>query len=176
MNRLFEGSIERPVTFAELKPRLMNLVMNALQIETDPHNTHMLLGGLFFSVQDAATFEKIEQVMQPASTDTSSSLLTSGKIPHASITIYHSTFCISHHFEQLTLQIAYFYVALLYFMCSIPCCATLLPICYVVSDTASTMSATSSSDHHSLADSLGPDLSDIQPGMLYVFFAFLCIM
>lgn len=39
-------------------------------------------------------------------------------------------------------------------------------VAYVVSDTASTVSAASSSDHHSHTDSLGPDLSDIPPGML----------
>jgi len=32
------------VTFAQLKSRLMNLLINALQVETDPQNTHMLLG------------------------------------------------------------------------------------------------------------------------------------
>lgn len=33
-----------PVTFAQLKPKLMNLLINALQVEVDPQNTHMLLG------------------------------------------------------------------------------------------------------------------------------------
>lgn len=73
------GSTERPVTFSQLKPRLMNLVMNALQVETDPINTHMLLGGLYLCVQDSATFETIEQVTQP-STETSSNLLSSGRL------------------------------------------------------------------------------------------------
>lgn len=76
---MFAGSTERSITFGELKPRLMNLVMSALQAETDPQNTHMLLGGLFLCVQDSAIYEKIEQVMQP-SADTASNLLTSGKI------------------------------------------------------------------------------------------------
>lgn len=31
--------------------------MNALQVETDPQNTHMLLGGLMMCVQDAAVYE-----------------------------------------------------------------------------------------------------------------------
>ncbi|XP_064215025.1 ral GTPase-activating protein subunit beta isoform X4 [Tribolium castaneum] len=70
------GFSERPVTFAQLKPRLMNLVMNALQIETDPQNTHMLLGSLFLCVQDSSIYEKVEQVTQPP-TDTSSNLLSS---------------------------------------------------------------------------------------------------
>ncbi|XP_072384831.1 ral GTPase-activating protein subunit beta isoform X2 [Diabrotica undecimpunctata] len=56
------GSNEKPVTFLQLKPKLMNLLMNALQIESDPQNTHMLLGGLFLCVQDSAIFEKVEQV------------------------------------------------------------------------------------------------------------------
>ncbi|KAJ8946712.1 hypothetical protein NQ318_006970, partial [Aromia moschata] len=57
------GSMERPITFGQLKPKLMNLLMNALQIEADPQNTHMLLGGFIL-------------VTQP-STETSSNLLSS---------------------------------------------------------------------------------------------------
>lgn len=53
--------------------------MNALQIESDPQNTHMLLGGLFLCVQDSAIFEKMEQVTQPI-TDTTANLLSSGII------------------------------------------------------------------------------------------------
>lgn len=34
--------------------------MNALQVETDAQNTHMLLGGLLLTVQDAVTFEDNE--------------------------------------------------------------------------------------------------------------------
>lgn len=37
-------SEKSPVTFVQLKSRLMNLLINALQVETDPQNTHMLLG------------------------------------------------------------------------------------------------------------------------------------
>lgn len=55
-------------------------------METDPQNTHMLLGGLFLSVQDSAIFEKVEQVMQPA-TDASSNLLSSGELIH-SLTLF----------------------------------------------------------------------------------------
>lgn len=57
----------------------MNLLMNALQIESDPQNTHMLLGGLFLCVQDSAIYERVEQVTQP-STETSSNLLSSGEL------------------------------------------------------------------------------------------------
>lgn len=35
------------VTFAQLKSKLMNLLINALQVETDSQNTHMLLGKLY---------------------------------------------------------------------------------------------------------------------------------
>lgn len=38
----------------------MNILMNALQVETDAQNTHMLLGGLLLCVQDAVTFEETE--------------------------------------------------------------------------------------------------------------------
>ncbi|XP_015175300.1 PREDICTED: ral GTPase-activating protein subunit beta isoform X2 [Polistes dominula] len=67
------------VTFAQLKSRLMNLLINALQVETDPQNTHMLLGGLLLSVQDSAAAEEVEQVTQPDAVpnDTSVNLLSS---------------------------------------------------------------------------------------------------
>lgn len=84
------GSLERPVTFAQLKPRLMNLVMNALQVETDPQNTHMLLGGLFLCVQDSAIFEKVEQITQP-STEPSSNLLSSGEC--VDVALLYFCFC-----------------------------------------------------------------------------------
>jgi len=39
------GNSDRvPLTFAQLKPRLMNLLINALQVESDPQNAQMLLG------------------------------------------------------------------------------------------------------------------------------------
>lgn len=38
------SSEKTPITFVQLKSRLMNLLINALQVETDPQNTHMLLG------------------------------------------------------------------------------------------------------------------------------------
>ncbi|XP_018330220.1 ral GTPase-activating protein subunit beta isoform X2 [Agrilus planipennis] len=76
IKELINQGSEKNVTFAQLKPRIMNLVMNALQVENDSTNTHMLLGGLFLCVQDSAAFESVEQVTQP-STDTSSNLLSS---------------------------------------------------------------------------------------------------
>ncbi|KAK4886376.1 hypothetical protein RN001_002647 [Aquatica leii] len=80
---------DRPITFIELKPKLMNLLMNALQVESDPQNAHMLLGGLFLCVQDSAAFEAVEHVTQPlpeaptnllssASDTTSTSSMTGG--------------------------------------------------------------------------------------------------
>ncbi|XP_013113649.1 ral GTPase-activating protein subunit beta isoform X12 [Stomoxys calcitrans] len=53
---------EKIVTFIQLKPRLINILMNALQVETDAQNTHMLLGGLLLTVQDAVTFEDSESL------------------------------------------------------------------------------------------------------------------
>nr|AAD55425.1 BcDNA.GH09358 [Drosophila melanogaster] len=53
-------SSEKMFTFIQLKSRLMNILMNALQVETDAQNTHMLLGGLLLCVQDAVTFEDTE--------------------------------------------------------------------------------------------------------------------
>ncbi|XP_036328029.1 ral GTPase-activating protein subunit beta isoform X4 [Rhagoletis pomonella] len=59
---LTNESTERVITFIQLKPRLINILMNALQVETDAQNTHMLLGGLLLTVQDAVTFEETELV------------------------------------------------------------------------------------------------------------------
>ncbi|GAB0089243.1 ral GTPase-activating protein subunit beta [Sergentomyia squamirostris] len=67
------GPMDKMITFAQLKPRLINILMNALQVETDAQNTHMLLGGLLLSVQDSVTFEETEhtgemvQMSPPAS-------------------------------------------------------------------------------------------------------------
>ncbi|XP_043270594.1 ral GTPase-activating protein subunit beta isoform X3 [Venturia canescens] len=72
------------LTFASLKPRLMNLLINALQVETDPQNTHMLLGGLLLSVQDSAAAEEVEQVTQPDIT---------GYIPNSTPTNLLSSVC-----------------------------------------------------------------------------------
>lgn len=85
------------VTFAQLKSRLMNLLINALQVETDSQNTHMLLGklniyytvicvthfflgALLLSVQDSAAVEEVEQVTQPDTIahDSTLNLLSSG--------------------------------------------------------------------------------------------------
>ncbi|KAM7352664.1 ral GTPase-activating protein subunit beta isoform 7-T7 [Cochliomyia hominivorax] len=59
---LTNESSEKVVTFIQLKPRLINILMNALQVETDAQNTHMLLGGLLLTVQDAVTFEDTESL------------------------------------------------------------------------------------------------------------------
>ncbi|KAL1137760.1 hypothetical protein AAG570_009456 [Ranatra chinensis] len=53
--------LERPpVILGTLKARIMNLLVNALQVESDPQNTHMLLGGLLVLIQEAAAVEMSE--------------------------------------------------------------------------------------------------------------------
>lgn len=58
--------------------------MNAIQVETDPQNTHMLLGGLMLCVQDSALFEECAddgadaRQTSPAPSDTN--LLSSGML------------------------------------------------------------------------------------------------
>ncbi|XP_017842322.2 LOW QUALITY PROTEIN: ral GTPase-activating protein subunit beta [Drosophila busckii] len=51
---------DKASTFIQLKSRLMNILMNALQVETDAQNTHMLLGGLLLCVQDSVSIEESE--------------------------------------------------------------------------------------------------------------------
>ncbi|XP_066254147.1 ral GTPase-activating protein subunit beta isoform X7 [Euwallacea similis] len=70
------ASGDKAASFSSLKPKLMNLLMNALQVEYDPLNTHMLLGGLFLSVQDSALYETTEHITQ-AVNESSSNLLSS---------------------------------------------------------------------------------------------------
>ncbi|XP_037051457.1 ral GTPase-activating protein subunit beta isoform X11 [Bradysia coprophila] len=57
---LLNGPADKSTTFAQLKPRLINVLMNALQVESDEKNSHMLLGGLLLCVQDSAAFEETE--------------------------------------------------------------------------------------------------------------------
>ncbi|XP_055376413.1 ral GTPase-activating protein subunit beta isoform X13 [Condylostylus longicornis] len=57
---LSNGPMDRMITFAQLKPRMINILMNALQVETDAQNNHMLLGGLLLTVQDAVAYEESE--------------------------------------------------------------------------------------------------------------------
>ncbi|XP_069508228.1 ral GTPase-activating protein subunit beta isoform X2 [Ambystoma mexicanum] len=51
------ASIEKPVTFLSLKLRLVNILIGALQTETDPNNTQMILGAMLNIVQDSAFLE-----------------------------------------------------------------------------------------------------------------------
>lgn len=56
---------ELHVTFQSLRIRLVNLLINALQVESETVNTHMLLGGLLLCIQDSAASDEVEQVTQP---------------------------------------------------------------------------------------------------------------
>ena len=90
-------SIHRTTTFIQLKPRLINILMNAIQVETDAQNTHMLLGGLLLTVQDAAIFEEsVDQVdlrqTSPAPSDTN--LLSSGILAMLLVFLTHFSFAL----------------------------------------------------------------------------------
>ncbi|XP_043351484.1 ral GTPase-activating protein subunit beta isoform X7 [Dermochelys coriacea] len=52
-------SYDKPVTFLSLKLRLVNILIGALQTETDPNNTQMILGAMLNIVQDSALLEAI---------------------------------------------------------------------------------------------------------------------
>ncbi|KAM9296042.1 ral GTPase-activating protein subunit beta [Gastrophryne carolinensis] len=52
-----ESSSDKPVTFLSLKLRLVNILIGALQTETDPNNTQMILGAMLNIVQDSAFLE-----------------------------------------------------------------------------------------------------------------------
>ncbi|XP_041080437.1 ral GTPase-activating protein subunit beta-like isoform X8 [Polyodon spathula] len=51
------SSHDKPVTFLSLKLRLVNILIGALQTETDPNNTQMILGAMLNIVQDSALLE-----------------------------------------------------------------------------------------------------------------------
>ncbi|XP_043382550.1 ral GTPase-activating protein subunit beta isoform X9 [Chelonia mydas] len=53
------SSYDKPVTFLSLKLRLVNILIGALQTETDPNNTQMILGAMLNIVQDSALLEAI---------------------------------------------------------------------------------------------------------------------
>lgn len=75
------SSSNRVTTFGQLKPRLINILMSALQIETDSQNTHMLLGGLLLCVQDSANFEDVDNLSDTQSTSArDTNLLSSGEL------------------------------------------------------------------------------------------------
>ncbi|XP_038075013.1 ral GTPase-activating protein subunit beta-like isoform X2 [Patiria miniata] len=48
------------VTFQSLKPKLVDLMITAVQCETDSYNTQMLLGAMHFCVLDSAMCEEME--------------------------------------------------------------------------------------------------------------------
>ncbi|CAB1354255.1 unnamed protein product [Coregonus sp. 'balchen'] len=50
---------DKAVTFLSLKLRLVNILIGALQTETDPTNTQMILGAMLNIVQDSALLESI---------------------------------------------------------------------------------------------------------------------
>uniref|UniRef100_UPI00398E90BE ral GTPase-activating protein subunit beta isoform X4 n=1 Tax=Pristiophorus japonicus TaxID=55135 RepID=UPI00398E90BE len=54
-----DSSHDKPVTFLSLKLRLVNVLIGALQTETDPNNTQMILGAMLNIVQDSALLEAI---------------------------------------------------------------------------------------------------------------------
>lgn len=87
------GSDKTTITFIQLKPRVMNILMNALQVETDAQNTHMLLGGLLLAVQDAVTFEDQESGEEASAPTPETNLLSSGLHFHLNIFLIFFYFC-----------------------------------------------------------------------------------
>ncbi|XP_039623311.1 ral GTPase-activating protein subunit beta isoform X3 [Polypterus senegalus] len=63
------SSHEKPVTFLSLKLRLVNILIGALQTETDPSNTQMILGAMLNIVQDSALLEAIGAQAEMGSSD-----------------------------------------------------------------------------------------------------------
>lgn len=68
---------DKAVTFLSLKLRLVNILIGALQTETDPVNTQMILAAMMNIVQDSALLESIGVQTEVGSVDSSNSLAKS---------------------------------------------------------------------------------------------------
>ncbi|KAL2090574.1 hypothetical protein ACEWY4_012837 [Coilia grayii] len=68
---------DKPVSFLSLKLRLVNILIGALQTETDPTNTQMILGAMLNIVQDSALLESIGAQAEVGSLDGPHSLAKS---------------------------------------------------------------------------------------------------
>ncbi|XP_031423892.1 ral GTPase-activating protein subunit beta isoform X7 [Clupea harengus] len=68
---------DKAVSFLSLKLRLVNILIGALQTETDPTNTQMILGAMLNIVQDSALLESIGAQAEVGSLDGSHSLAKS---------------------------------------------------------------------------------------------------
>lgn len=98
-------SFHRVVTFGQLKPRLINILMSALQIETDSLNTHILLGGLLLCVQDSVNFEEFDSASSDANSTSAreTNLLSSGEYRLGIVTFSrHLSVAFSFLFPNLT--------------------------------------------------------------------------
>ncbi|XP_042084081.1 ral GTPase-activating protein subunit beta isoform X5 [Haplochromis burtoni] len=68
---------DQPVSFLSLRLRLVNVLIGALQTETDPTNTQLILGAMLNIVQDSALLESIGAQTETGSIDGSHSTLRS---------------------------------------------------------------------------------------------------
>ncbi|XP_062853545.1 ral GTPase-activating protein subunit beta isoform X2 [Trichomycterus rosablanca] len=68
---------DKSVTFLSLKLRLVNVLIGALQTETDPVNTQMILAAMLNIVQDSALLESIGAQTEVGSVDSSHSMAKS---------------------------------------------------------------------------------------------------
>ncbi|XP_046461247.1 ral GTPase-activating protein subunit beta-like isoform X2 [Daphnia pulex] len=82
-----------PTIFSNVRPRLTQLLLSALQVESDPLNTHILLGGLASLIHDLAAFEQSEHnavslaphnyPSTPMQTDSASNVMSSTSDTHS---------------------------------------------------------------------------------------------
>lgn len=59
---------------------MINILMSAIQVETDSQNTHMLLGALLLCVQDSVTHEDVDSATSDVQSSSApeTNLLSSG--------------------------------------------------------------------------------------------------
>ncbi|XP_056898134.1 ral GTPase-activating protein subunit beta isoform X3 [Takifugu flavidus] len=68
---------DQPISFLSLRLRLVNVLIGALQTETDPTNTQLILGAMLNIVQDSALLESIGAQTETGSIDGSHSTMRS---------------------------------------------------------------------------------------------------
>ncbi|XP_071374651.1 ral GTPase-activating protein subunit beta-like isoform X1 [Centroberyx affinis] len=73
----FSGDDVTAVSCLSLKRRLINILIGALQTETDPTNTQMILAAMLNLVQDSALLEAVEQTQQGTNSQPSGTSRTS---------------------------------------------------------------------------------------------------
>ena len=90
-----EGSSNAELTFAELQLRVLDLLFNAIRVESNSKNVQHLLAGLMFLVLDFAKREEIQDSMEHCSNESNKDSITQGK-DSARVVFVNATHLVCH--------------------------------------------------------------------------------